>query len=1478
MGNKWNITEKTGVYNKCCQMEKMIQSIFQSPNAWANGFIRLVSLEGTWYYHRETGIFIPIMQNYLKELYLANAKPERGSIHVKSKDIDWDYMDEQEALQILPGLLELNLLRTAGGSNLNEEYRNKIIFLKDHKVYDGINKKVRLLQDNEKGIVLQICHLEDRYKRNNYALWNYDIYLWAKAGVIPSALCSVKECWNTMQFLIDNFNNIDFTDFILPGEVGKAATEEPKTVVKSNFVEKEKSVIKDKVSVKTESVKKPEGSIKEESFTKSEVPVKKEPPKNPENSIKQEPVVKSEVSVKAEPITKQESSEKTEAPVKPESSVKPDSIIKPEASEKTEAPAKPESSVKPEPIAKPEVSEKAEIPTKPENFVKPDVSEKPDVLVKSESSVKPESIAEPEVSEKAEVLTKPESLLKPEVSEKTESIEKLKSPVKPEALTKPEVSQKAESIEKPKSPVKPEALTKPEVSQKAESIEKLKSPIKPEALTKPEVSQKAESIEKPKSPVKPEALTKPKVSEKTESMEKSKNPLKPEALTKPEVSEKTESMEKPKNPIKPESLTKPDIFVKKESWSEAKIPGKEEFLIKPELSAKSDSTKKSEVFVKEEPLMKPEIKAEPIVKPEVSVKKEPSVKSDISVKTEVATKPVVSVKENGSIKPDVSVRANSAIKPNFTKKTESPLKPEIAEKPNSVKKVEYLLKPEHPLKPEIMDKSDFTEKMESPLQSEIKIRTEIPVKTEVAVAPEYPEKQKNFGTEMVPQKQENHKPQEQIKRFRGAEKMDIVQREEEIIENVDKVQKLLDCDKDRCRLEPYDKDILYDIIRGHWELFDEKEEAKESNPVEKNNCQNLIARNPKLDIKQGVIGIDFGTKSTVVVRQDTTNRIIPIRIGTGNLSNEVKEEDFENPSIIEFTNVKKFLGDYQKDAGRPHTSCNDIFVSYDAYEDFRNCKPDDFYAYFNELKQWANREKGNVVIKDKQREEYYLGENMDAIDRIVNPIELYAYYIGLYINNMRNGIYLKYLMSFPVGYAKEIRDFIAKSFYEGIKKSLPSSILNDKECMEQFKVELGISEPAAYAVTALEQCHLEPKDETERLMYGIFDFGGGTTDFDFGICRGATEEEYEKEAYDYVLECFGADSDVTLGGENILELMAYQVYQKNLDVFREKKITFTLPLGENGFAGSETLLINSQIARRNMAILREELRPLWYQEQGWRKKYQLDNESQSDTDKEGIVVSLYNMDGEPVPQCILEFSTQDLIETLKNRIQKGIDSFFQCLIKIFLSKEKENKEEDTIYIFLAGNSSKSIFVKELFQRKIEEYYSKSKKLSEGMVNVHFELIDPLTGENETNDRYVPNAKTGVAYGLLKSRDGSSIKIIKNYETDSLQQSRFRYYLGRDHRHYFDCKFSPKEISYKKWVPFQAATKGVIRIYYTNNPMADSKMEQMPIENVPYKEIDISVREDAYLFIRTIEPDMVEYVVAKEVEEISDTEIKKCYFN
>ena len=105
----------------------------------------------------------------------------------------------------------------------------------------------------------------------------------------------------------------------------------------------------------------------------------------------------------------------------------------------------------------------------------------------------------------------------------------------------------------------------------------------------------------------------------------------------------------------------------------------------------------------------------------------------------------------------------------------------------------------------------------------------------------------------------------------------------------------------------------------------------------------------------------------------------------------------------------------------------------------------------------------------------YLETNeIDAGD--FDPIELYAYYLGLYINNMHHQIYLDYILSFPVNYRKDIRERIRKSFESGIRKSLPPALLRDEEYMKNFRVYLGASEPAAYAISALEGYGLEPRE------------------------------------------------------------------------------------------------------------------------------------------------------------------------------------------------------------------------------------------------------------------------------------------------------------------------------------------------------------------------------------------------------------------
>ena len=88
----------------------------------------------------------------------------------------------------------------------------------------------------------------------------------------------------------------------------------------------------------------------------------------------------------------------------------------------------------------------------------------------------------------------------------------------------------------------------------------------------------------------------------------------------------------------------------------------------------------------------------------------------------------------------------------------------------------------------------------------------------------------------------------------------------------------------------------------------------------------------------------------------------------------------------------------------------------------------------------------------------------------LNPIEIYAYYLGLYINNRHEGygIHLNYQLSYPATYNDDVVDYIVKSFRKGIRKSIPEEISDDR-----IIVEKKVSEPEAYAVMAMKKYGFE---------------------------------------------------------------------------------------------------------------------------------------------------------------------------------------------------------------------------------------------------------------------------------------------------------------------------------------------------------------------------------------------------------------------
>ena len=663
-----------------------------------------------------------------------------------------------------------------------------------------------------------------------------------------------------------------------------------------------------------------------------------------------------------------------------------------------------------------------------------------------------------------------------------------------------------------------------------------------------------------------------------------------------------------------------------------------------------------------------------------------------------------------------------------------------------------------------------------------------------------------------------------------------------IREEMPKLKYYLSIDKERINIDDYRENRLLDPNVGHWDLKEEdKEELKELLGKE------VYSRDPKLDINQGgIVGIDFGTKSTVVVYQKDTNNILPMRISGEELNKEARDTDYENPTVIEFRDLVKFKKDYDEEIGRPNTKWEDITISHTAFRHLMDGTSEQFDSIISDIKQWTVNKNGKIeVIIDKKGNKISLPPYLDLDENdenYIDPVEIYAYYIGSYINTMRNGIYLEYYLSFPVTYEKAIREKILKSFEKGIKKSLPVQIQEDEKIMKKFRVKHGSNEPAAYAVCALKKLKIEP-EENEKIYYGVFDFGGGTTDFDFGIWKNSEDED----EYDYELEHFGAGGDIHLGGENILKELAYKVFSNNTSELREKKIQYIRPEWCPEISGEETLVEYTREAKLNTRKLAEEkLRNIW--------------EEKTDGRIDEIKINLFNAGGVSENGLELNVNEEELKNLIKDKIEKGIKNFFIKLEDAFKGEDVKK-----VHIFLAGNSCRHSFVNEIFERYVAEMKDK-------MELVIYDLKAIKDGDNDSKI----TGKTGVAYGLIYSRKGGRIKVTNRDEKENVaNEINFKFYLGNSKKDKFNPIITPSS-SYGKFEYLGILTSDIFEIYYTSSPEAQTGKMVIGKDDPKIKRIslneDYDEDEKYRIYIKAVTPDKISYAIVKKEEDIETKEI------
>ena len=556
-------------------------------------------------------------------------------------------------------------------------------------------------------------------------------------------------------------------------------------------------------------------------------------------------------------------------------------------------------------------------------------------------------------------------------------------------------------------------------------------------------------------------------------------------------------------------------------------------------------------------------------------------------------------------------------------------------------------------------------------------------------------------------------------------------------------------DSMRAGYPPLDEGILRDPLRGHWELWPAVATAETQVMAVEDG---LMARNPMGDVQNFPVCIDFGTCSTVVALRERGRKRL-LRVGVRDWRQAPRALHFENPTALEFVDMRAFGKAWQAEEWRPHVTWQTLKCSHQAREEILSA-PDavSVYGGMTDIKSWArqNAHGTDTKLQDQQGTAFLLSPGVtkeQASDSLLsfNPLEIYAFHLGLAINSQyrENGrIYTDYYLSFPVTFDTPTRQCILRGFQRGLERSLPTSLTQQEAWRNHppLCVHTGADEPVAYAAGILMDSGLEPDED--GLPFGVFDFGGGTTDFAFGLYRWATPAEEASKGWESVIQLLDVAGEPLLGGEVLLHLLCFELICNNLNslLTTGSGIPFLLPAGKVPPTGGESIFTDSLPARSNTIRLCEALRPLWE-----------DGKTDFAFSDEGILrVSLLDRSGADMGLIPLKADADALTNILRERIRAAVESFFLTFCQAF--KIYNAQPSTALHIFLAGNASRSPLVEEGF-RSVMADLSVRYNLGDDCFCLHSpRLPDDTRPEALT-------LKTGVALGLLNTIPGEGSGIV-----------------------------------------------------------------------------------------------------------------------
>lgn len=631
--------------------------------------------------------------------------------------------------------------------------------------------------------------------------------------------------------------------------------------------------------------------------------------------------------------------------------------------------------------------------------------------------------------------------------------------------------------------------------------------------------------------------------------------------------------------------------------------------------------------------------------------------------------------------------------------------------------------------------------------------------------------------------------------------------------------------------------------------------------------------------KHAAVSIDFGTSSTCAAIKSNITRLVEMsRDDFGKSAYNV----YENPTMLRVYNWDAINEKWvSSSASHPVLRKNYVITDGRTRDDFSDFS-DEVFDFGHNVKDtmkndMATQESVITKLKMIPRDELdgvynvfvpYSTDDIGKInlvcshdedDRNFDPIAYYCYLLGCAINHPNeneNQFYTKYILTFPVKFDEKVRENLYNSIKKGLLRSLPSPV---KDILDKgrnlISIEMKYSEPVACA-GAICGHEINTSDDCKAKLFGIFDFGGGTIDFSFGMYRDADEET---EDYSEAVEIFGTDGDESFGGELLIRKISYWILRQNQEVVASKRILFEMPGKDDPVPdGFSQLVQSSEEAKANIRKMNETF-SRWYFEGNNEKFSALHSETAtieeikiSNPDFVFKVDGLYSTDGEvDEVEFVVNFDTIDAL--LKKEIDRICNVFKASMINTFSQDSviKEINNFDCEFnaretgltdteVIISGNASKHPMVREC----LKNMFSTVKLVGEKRNSIN-------------ENKYKVTPKTAVAIGAL-NLSNMLVKLPEDFNNDSKVSN---WYIAREIKGKKELLISRNSAD-TSWKRVGKINGCQVRIFYSG--ILDVETAEV------WKSVTLDFDEDGDIcYLRSAGPDKIEYIAVRSGTNLDD---------